>query len=292
MKTIMLGHNPFFGVHHGSSMAGMERSLRFQDPRAIVSFVERAHEAGIHDMMLSTHPMAEQMRDVIVRNDNALREEMTFHPLLPYMQKYVRMANEEGILPMVGKLVSNMGLRQTASVFLRTAVSKIFNDPKGIIKSLIAMEMGTFEGLRCGRVFLHNAVTDLALGLNTREPLVIFKEFVHKHFGADVGFGTLNLPYALDRFHEWGMPDEYFMAPFNAVSHQMNPDLESNIDALQRFPNSRLLAMSTLASGTITPEKAYAFLAGFRNVDSVVVGISSEKHLKGTVEAITRFWHK
>jgi hypothetical protein len=288
MWKVILGHNPFFGIHHGSAKAGMLRSLQFQDARNIAEFMERALDAGIDSMMASTHPRAIELRDAIVHDYPRLQREMSFQPLLPYMQKYVRAANENGIVSMLTSMLGQMGVRKSTSVFLKAGFSALFNDVTGMLQSLLEMEMSTFRDLRCERVYLHNALTDLAIGLNTPEPVEIFRKYVENKLGLQAGFGTLNLPFALRRFAEWGHRDAYFMAPFNKRGHQMNPSLGENEAALREFPQSRILAMSTLASGQLDPEEAYEYLAQFPNIDSVVVGISSDRHLRSTVAALQK----
>jgi hypothetical protein len=158
-----------------------------------------------------------------------------------------------------------------------------------MLQSLLEMEMTTFRDLRCERVYLHNALTDLAIALDTREPIEIFRRYVEDKLGLLAGYGTLNLPFALRRFAEWGLPDAYFMAPFNKRGHQMNPSLAANEAALREFPNSRILAMSTLASGQVGPEEAYEYLSQFRNIDAVVVGISSQNHLASTTRVLKHY---
>jgi hypothetical protein len=288
MWKVILGHNPFFGIHHGSAKAGMLRSLRFQDAGNIAAFMEQALDAGIDSMMASTHPRAVELRDVIVRDFPRLQQEMSFHPLLPYMQKYVRAANENGIVSMLTSMLGQMGVRKSTSVFFKAGFSALFNDVTGMLQSLLEMEMTTFRDLRCERVYLHNALTDLALGLDTREPIEIFKHYVEGKLGLLAGFGTLNLPFALRKFSEWGLDEEYFMAPFNKVGHQMNPGRAENEAALVQFPRARVLAMSTLASGQIRPEAAYEYLSQFPGIDAVVVGISSEAHLSSTTRALRK----
>ena len=65
--------------------------------------------------------------------------------------------------------------------------------------------------------FLHNALTDLAVGLDMKKRVEIFLDFVSNEIGAKAGFGTLNLPYVVDKFNYWELDDQYFMAPFNEM---------------------------------------------------------------------------
>ena len=87
------------------------------------------------------------------------------------------------------------------------------------------------------------------------------------------------------KFNEWGLNDQYFMAPFNKNGHQMNPNLDDNINSLNANKNIKVLAMSTLASGTISVDEAFSFLKTINNIDSIVVGISNPKHLSSTMDS-------
>jgi hypothetical protein len=47
--------------------------------------------------------------------------------------------------------------------------------------------------------------------------------------------------------------------------------------------------MSTLASGLVKPAKAFEFLSGIENIESAVVGMSTEDHIKNTVSEFEKF---
>ena len=61
-------------------------------------------------------------------------------------------------------------------------------------------------------------------------------------------------------------------------TYQMNPNLKDNVDCLKVNKNVKVLAMSTLASGTIGVDEAFSFPKTINNIDSIVVGISNPKH--------------
>lgn len=56
-----------------------------------------------------------------------------------------------------------------------------------------------FRGLELGVVFLQNILADLLLGLGLGEVFLRFSEYTGKHYGAEAGFMTMNLP-AMVRF--------------------------------------------------------------------------------------------
>tara|TARA_B100000315_G_C14569025_1_gene584504 strand:- start:414 stop:1286 length:873 start_codon:yes stop_codon:yes gene_type:complete len=287
INNLILGHNPFIGINHESQNRGIQKAMKFQNIDSILSFIEKSYGAGIDRMMLSTHPLAVQLCKKIVKSK--LEERITFLPLVPYMQKYIRQANESGILNMVGSLIETMGIKKGISALSKAGLAKILNNPKRLIESLIDLEFDCFKKLHCDRVFLHNALTDLAIGLDDPIPIKIFKEYIENRLKLNVGFGTLNLAIAIEQFSAWGLPGEYFMAPFNKLGHQMNPSVKVNLAALQNNQDINILAMSTLASGALRPEEAFQFLNSINNIDSIVVGISSEKHLADTVASFRKF---
>ena len=62
-----------------------------------------------------------------------------------------------------------------------------------------------------------------------------------------------------------------------------------NCNILNKRPDVKILAMSTLASGALKPEEAFQFLASIENIDSIVVGVSTEKHLHSTYTTFKQF---
>ena len=287
MSNIILGHNPFFGVNHRSQKAGIKKAIHFQDVNKITEFLSLANSRGYKSMMTSTHPLAIDLCRAVC--DSNLKDEITFYPLLPYMQKYVRQANENGILSMMNSFFSEMGAFKGSALIAKAGISKLFNDMNGLIKAALEIEFSYFKGLKCERVFLHNALTDLAIGMKMSDPIHIFIDYINNKLKLKAGFGTLNLPVAINMFDKWGISDQYFMAPFNKIGHQMNPSLESNCNILNQRPDVKILAMSTLASGALKPEEAFQFLASIQNIDSIVVGISTDKHLNSTYTAFKQF---
>jgi len=285
MNKIILGHNPIFGINHHSQKIGMEKSLEYKNPEQIISFLSIANNFGYDRMMLSTHPNAIKFLDSARVCD--LKDKIIFYPLLPYMQKYVKKSNEAGIFPMINELMMSSGTLKGTKLIAKAGISGLLNKIDTLIKIAIEIEFNNFRGLKCDRVFLHNAITDLAIGLDMDLPIKYFLDFVKNNLGLKAGFGTLNLNAAVNKFNSWGLPNQYFMAPFNKNGHQMNPGLNDNIEILKKNPGIKLLAMSTLASGTIKPNEAFSFLRTIDNIESIVVGISNKKHLASTIECFS-----
>ncbi len=94
IEKIILGHNPLFGVDHLSQEKGNEKELRFEDKSLIHDILLYVQGLGVNAMMMSTHPRAETIVDII-KNDPNLGS-IKVYPLLPYIAKYVRQANDKG----------------------------------------------------------------------------------------------------------------------------------------------------------------------------------------------------
>lgn len=286
MKKIILGHNPLFGINHNSQKEGMRKALHYRDISNLKNFLFSAKDCGYDNIMVSTHPGVLKLLSEV--RDSEISKNLTVYPILPYMQKYVRASNEAGILKMVMNLFNSSGTMQGISLIAKAGISGIFNNVEQLIRSALQIEFNNFKNFQCERIFLHNALTDLAVGLDMKKPVEIFLDFVSNEIGAKAGFGTLNLPYVVDKFNYWGLDDQYFMAPFNKTGHQMNPNLNDNINTLNANKNIKVLAMSTLASGTISVDEAFSFLKTINNIDSIVVGISNPKHLLSTMESFKK----
>ena len=51
------------------------------------------------------------------------------------------------------------------------------------------------------------------------------------------------------------------------------------------------MAMSVLASGTISPQEAIEYVCNLPNIESIVFGASSKQHIIQTVEMINSHWN-
>ena len=286
MKKIILGHNPLFGINHNSQKEGMRKALYYRDISNLKNFLFSAKDCGYDNIMVSTHPGALKLLKEVRKSE--ISKNLTIYPILPYMQKYVRASNEAGILKMVINLLNSSGTIQGLGLIAKAGISGIFNNVEQLIMSALKVEFDNFKKFNCERIFLHNALTDLAIGLDMKKPFEIFLEFVTNEIGAKAGFGTLNLPYTINKFNDWELKDQYFMAPFNKNGHQMNPNLNDNLNILSKNPDIKILAMSTLASGTLNIDEAFSFLKKINNIESIVVGISNPKHLLSTMESFKK----
>jgi hypothetical protein len=287
LEKIVIGHNQFFGVNHLSASKGATTSAYFSDVQNVLKLVRVAYDNGAKGMMMSTHERAIPITEMILSNSE-LSKEIVLYPLLPYVQKYVVAANEKGMINVVFDALSGTKLSSKMKLILNGGKGIISNDINSILSTMISLELKPFEKLRVGAVFLHDVFTDLALALGLRDVFEFYQEEIHSAYRARGAFATKNLPYLLERFSEWGFSNPIVMTHFNKNGFQMNPSREACESSLFQHKVS-VMAMGTLASGYLKPDEAYQYLSGIPNIESVVVGTSSEVHARETFSAIKKY---
>ena len=127
-------------------------------------------------------------------------------------------------------------------------------------------------------IFLHNGLTDLALGLGMTEVFHFWNDLIRSKYGAEPGFGTLNLPGLAAALDRAGLRDPLIMAPFNVAGFHMNPS-QAACESSAASGAFTLLAMNVLVSGAAAPEAAFEYLARHPRVRNAVIGASTEEHL-------------
>jgi hypothetical protein len=287
LDKILLGHNPLFGVDHLSQERGNAKDQKFENRSALTEVLRYAHSKGVKAMMMSTHPRAQVVLDIIA-NDPVLKDDFTIYPLLPYIVKYVRQSNEKGMFNVLTDLLSQAGAGASLSMLLTGMTGLASGNLFKMAKILIDIEMLPFKGHKLGAVFMHDALVDLALGLGCDEGFDIFREHVEKKYNVPCGLITKNVPMLRERLDSRGWNDYLIMAAFNPTGFYMNPSLESTIKEVQR-PGMNFIPMSVMAAGAIRPEQAFEFIGKFPEIKSVVVGMSRKDHIDQTVDLINKY---
>lgn len=286
---IILGHNPLFGVDHLSQEKGNLKELKFSDKKLLKDVLLYAKSLGVNAMMMSTHPRSEVVAEII-KNDAELKD-MAIYPLLPYIRKYVKKANEKGLLNLALDVVKQTSFKQKVSMALSGSKSLFKKDINEMVKVGVDLESSIFNGLNNNAIFLHDAITDLALGLGAESSLEVFREHVEKKYNVKAGFITKNVPNFREKVEKMGWSDYLVMASINSSGFYVNPSMDEAITEISR-PGMQFIAMNTLAGGAIKPEEAYKFLGGISNIDSVVVGMSKKEHILETVNTINKYIKK
>lgn len=286
IDPILLGHNQFFGVNHLEAGAGNEKAIHFSDVARIIDVVQHARSCGVNAMMMSTHERALAVAEAF-RRDGALQREFGVHLLIPYVAKYVKQANEKGLVNVVTDALGSASLTEKLTTLWQGGLGAITGDATRILTTLIDFEVGPFRDLNLRSIVLHDVLADLALGLDMPDVFSTFDRHVRSRYGAIPGYGTKNLPRMAAMLKRAGIEDPFIMAAINSKGFWVNPSLEA-CERTLREEKLRLLAMSSLAAGYLKPDAAYAYLAGLPNIASVVVGVSSRNHAEETFGAIQR----
>lgn len=287
LGKIVLGHNPFFGVDHLSTTRGQQREREFAKVQGIIDIITYAVDKGASGMMLSTHSRSTDILTAI-RDCQKLRDNLQLYPLLPYAQKYVTAANEKGLFNVIMDTITQSSGSELFGFLKSGAQALLKKDMYGMLKSLIAVELRAFKGLPVHAVFLHDVCTDLLLALGLKDVLYAYVENIEKNSGWKAAFTTKNLPLFLARMKEWGINDPIVMTHINKLGYSMNPSRQEVEESLQN-QECHIMAMSTLASGYLTPKDAYQYIGSLGSIESIVVGASSRSHIEETFENINLY---
>ena len=154
----------------------------------------------------------------------------------------------------------------------------------GIVARKIA---ATFASTGTPAVFLHPALTDLALSLDLMPVLRFYVEYIERRFAAQAGFCTLNMPLLVRKLTAEGMPRPLVMTSINKIGYRMNPSRDAYEHCLES-DEVDVVAMGCLASGFLDPVEAFDFIGQLPQIRSVVVGASSKEHIDETFAVIRR----
>lgn len=284
IDPIILGHNQFIGVDHMSQDRAKTRMEQFSDIQRIIEIIDFSSNMDVNGMMLSTHPKTKTIMDAI-RSRPELSKKMSFYPLIPYVQGYVKKANEKGMIGLINDVLEPASISNKFKLVLKGGASLLNRDFMSILGTAIDIELLPFKDVNVKAVFLHNVFTDLALSLNSKEVFELFISHVEDNYGVTPAFGTLNFARLVTKFDEWGIHKPLIMASFNKVGFQMNPSREECERCLSEY-DVNVLAMSTLAAGYLKPTEAYEYLFSLPNIKSVVAGVSTQEHAQETFNII------
>lgn len=148
-------------------------------------------------------------------------------------------------------------------------------------------EMRTFKGLNVKAIFPQNIVTDLLLGLKAKAIFIEFASHVRSIYGVDPVFNTMNMARLLDFLLGCGMENPIVCSAINKIGCFMHPDRSSYEETI-RTQSFRPTAMSTLASGALSAKEAVQYVAGQKNIRSIVFGASSRGHILNTKKLVEK----
>lgn len=278
MDKIIFGDNQFFGINHMSEEKAQAQAERFRDTKAIIRVIDAAYECGIHAFMFNTHDKVAEVCDYFRANPQKYAD-LRLYPSMPYAHKYANAVNEKG---MIGALNDFLFAGRTAGQAFATLVRGgrgiIKRDMIQVMKLLVDAEMRMFRDLNVRAVLLQNIVTDLLLGLRAKRVFIEFANHVRSTYGVDPAFNTMNMPRLVEFLVECGIENPIVCSAINKIGYLMHPD-RASYEKTIRTVTFRPMGMSILASGAVSPREAVAYVAGLKNVKSIVFGASSKGHI-------------
>ena len=289
IDRIIFGDNQFFGINHMSQEKAQQLAEKFFNIENIFDVYHNAFDAGIEAIMLNSNERAREITQYF-RDNKSKYGYIRWYPSIPYPHKYANLVAEKGIFPAIKDVLFK---ENTASGLFNmfTAGSSAFlsKDAIKLMNMLIDIEMRMFKGLNVKVVFLQNIITDLILGYEVKEVFIEYCKHIRKKYKAIPGFITQNMPYLKKKLEEWGIEEVVICSSFNKIGYLMSPNVDEYMKATaENDPNKyHLMAMSTLASGAIKPQEAFDFI-NKQNIQSVVFGASSKKHIEETISLINQ----
>ncbi|MCF8389005.1 MAG: hypothetical protein K9G47_14085 [Bacteroidales bacterium] len=287
IDTIIFGDNQFFGINHMSQEKAQQLAEKFYDIKNIFNVYDIAIEAGVKGIMLNSNDRAREICDHF-RSDTQKYQEINWYPSIPYPHKYANLVAEKGIMSTINEvLFKNNTAIGVFGMMAKGGVAVVNKDAIKMMQMLIDVEMKMFRGLNLKAVFLQNVITDLLLGYGVKEVFYEYTEHIRKKYKALPGLISQNLPFLINKLKEWEIKEVVVCSSFNKIGYLMSPGLESYIESVNdNNPEEfQIIAMSTLASGAIPASEAYEFI-NKQNIQSVVFGASSKKHIEETVSLI------
>ena len=144
--NLIRAHNQYTGTNHLSAAKGAASEQHFKEIANIKQVFEIAVDNGITGFMLSTHERAPEILKVI-KEDKSLASSLTVYPLLPYITKYVKGANEKGMVNVVRDSIESAGVAEKLKILFRGGIGALRKDLFSIIEILIRIELLPFSGL-------------------------------------------------------------------------------------------------------------------------------------------------
>ncbi len=276
LDKIILGHNQFFGVNHLVANLGNQKEAYFSDVERIMDIIEFSYDQGVQGLMMSTHERAVFVSDEIQKRHERLSD-LGVYLLVPYVAKYIKQANEKGLVNIVKDSLGGTSFGEKFSMFMRGGIGLITKDIRKMITALMDFEIAPFRGLNLRAIFLHDVMTDLILGWQMADVLELYYDHIKEKYGTTPAFCTKNLPKLMQLLEKTHIQNPLIMASINKAGYQVSPSREAFEDCLKEY-DLQLLAMSTLAAGYLKPKEAYEYLYSLPKIDSVVVGLSKKDH--------------
>jgi hypothetical protein len=287
IDTVVFGDNQFFGINHMSQERAQQLAEQFYDLENIFRVYRTALDAGVRAIMLNSNDRAAEIC-AHFRAHAADYPPLAWYPSIPYPHKFANLISEAGLLGALNAILFKDASALTGlGAITQGGLAFLSRDAMQLMRMLVDVEMRMFAGLDVRAVFLQNVVTDLLLGLGLREFFAGYCEHVRRKYQALPGLITQNLPRLRTQLRDWGITEVVICTSINKLGYLMSPGVAAYEEALAANDprDYQIMAMSTLASGAIPAVEAYRYVNAL-NVQSVVFGASSRRHIEETVGLI------
>jgi hypothetical protein len=282
IDRFIFGTNPLVGTDHFLNERARERRFLVDQAR-IVRVVEAAIKSGATGINIGVDEAGYSILESLGEID--IKEELGLYVMIPDVSKYVSIQLSKGTLGLVKEVLGSLEPVDTAKMLIKGTISVLTLNPYRALEVYLDVELGKLlkskpksTGLR--GVFVHEAVTDIAVALGARELMEEYVRVTEKKYGVFPGFVTRNLPKFVEFLSdtEINLSEIIILAPFNAIGFQMTPTKDACEQVLVSHPDANIIAMSVLAGGQLGLSDAIKYLKSFPSIRSVAIGVSNEEH--------------
>lgn len=282
-RLLLVGDNPFHGISHLSQEKAIARGKNLLDPQYASGLVRTALDNGADGFMFS---VSNTTLSILERTSKTIPEKkFRIYAIVPYVFEFVRMAVTEGGIPGLSKKVGReMVFSGNFGSIFQGIKGVLCTAPSSLLKAYLLYEESRIRSAAgksgiLASIFLHEVLTDMALGLEMDWLFRSHIELMRKR-GIKPGIHTHNLPYCIKKFKAWGINCSglAFTTQFNSLGFGMSPSRKECEAVLSELPDSEIIAYGILASGYIKVPDAVKYVKDLPKITGVVVGVSKEHH--------------
>ena len=290
-KTLLVGDNPFHGISHLSQEKAIARGKDLANPAYAADLVKASLDNCADGFMFTVSETTLSILKHISKEN--IGNSFPLYAILPYTYEYVRLAVTEGGIPGLGKKVGKQIVSSgNFSAIINGLKGVIGTDPSSLLKSYLSYEESRIKSAagkrgKLASIFLHEVVTDMALALNMEWLIKTHMNFMISR-GIKPGFHTHNLVYLVEKFREWGIDTRKvaLTMQFNSLGFGMCPSRTECEEALNRIPDTEVIAYGILASGYLKIPEATEYVKSLPGLSGIAVGVSKEHHARETFKLI------
>ena len=286
-KLLLVGDNPFHGISHLSHERIKTRGNDVTHPGHAAELISTSLDSGADGFMFTVSETTLSILRILVEGGE--HNQLQLYAIVPYAYEFVRRtAVAGGVTGLATKLAQQMALSGNIKAIASGLRGFVTADLSSLLKSYLFYEISRLESSASKKailasIMLHEVITDVALAFSMEWLFKTHIEFM-LHHRVKPGFETRNFAYLVKKFEQWGIDFSKVViaAPFNPLGFQMCPSRDECEKALQRIPESEVLAFSILAAGYLKLPEAIEYVASLTNLKGLAVGISKEKHAHET----------